>query len=97
MFGVIGLLMGGGGFVILSYLSYLRLFGHQSIADRPLLLFGILLVFTGVQLLTLGLLAELQARTYHESQNKPTYVIREVLETEPVAEPSDELVIERTR
>ena len=35
-------------------------------------------MFTGVQLVTLGLLAELQARTYHESQNKPTYVIREV-------------------
>jgi hypothetical protein len=30
---------------------------------------------------TLGLLAELQARTYHESQNKPTYAIREILET----------------
>ena len=46
----------------------------------PLLLFGILLIFTGLQLVTLGLLAELQARTYHESQNKPTYVIREILE-----------------
>ena len=49
------------------------------------LLFGILLVFTGVQLLTLGLLAELQARTYHESQDKPTYVIREVREATPAA------------
>ena len=64
----------------------LRLFGYQSIADRPLLLLGMLLVFTGVQLLTLGLLAELQARTYHESQDKPTYVVREVLET---ADPRD--------
>jgi hypothetical protein len=36
------------------------------------------LIFTGVQLVTVGLLAEMQARTYHESQNKPTYVIREV-------------------
>jgi hypothetical protein len=32
------------------------------------------------QLVTLGLLAEMQARTYHESQNKATYVIREVLD-----------------
>jgi uncharacterized membrane protein len=46
----------------------------------PLLLLGILLIFTGFQLVTLGLLAELQARTYHESQNKPTYVIREIRE-----------------
>ena len=50
-----------------------------SIGDRPLLLFGILLVFTGVQLVTIGLLAEMQARTYHESQNKATYVVRDVL------------------
>ena len=40
----------------------------------------ILMVFSGVQLVTLGLLAELQSRTYHESQGKPTYVVREVLE-----------------
>ena len=54
-----------------------------SSRSTPPLLFGILLVFTGVQLVTLGLLAEMQARTYHESQNKPTYAIREVLEEPP--------------
>jgi hypothetical protein len=37
-------------------------------------------VFTGVQLVTLGLLGEMLARTYHESQSKPTYVIREIRE-----------------
>ena len=57
-------------------------FVYTAILIRPpLLLFGILLVFTGVQLLTLGLLAELQSRTYHESQNKPTYVIREIVQS----------------
>ena len=81
MFGAIGLLTGGAGFLITSYLAYLRLFGNQSISNRPLLLLGILLIFTGVQLITLGLLAELQARTYHESQDKPVYAIREVRET----------------
>ena len=40
-----------------------------------------MLVFIGVQLVTFGLLAEVMARTYYESQNKPTYVIREVRET----------------
>ena len=44
-----------------------------------------LLVFTGVQLITLGLLAEMQVRTYHESQGKATYVIRDILETPPAA------------
>jgi glycosyltransferase involved in cell wall biosynthesis len=80
MFGLLGMGMGLAGAAISAYLAYLRLFGHQSIADRPLLLLGILLIFTGFQLLTLGLLAELQIRTYHESQDKPTYVIREVLD-----------------
>ena len=80
MFGLVGLLMGGVGLAVTGWLAYVRLFGNQAIGDRPLLLFGILLIFTGVQLGTLGLLAEMQARTYHESQNKPTYVIRDILE-----------------
>jgi len=78
IFGLFGIIMGGVGGVITAYLAYQRLFGYQSIANRPLLLFGVLLVFTGVQLITLGLLAEMQVRTYHESQNKPTYAIREI-------------------
>jgi glycosyltransferase involved in cell wall biosynthesis len=81
IFGLVGLLMGGLGFAITAWLAYVRLFAYQSIADRPLLLFGILLLFTGLQLITLGLLAELQARTYHESQDKPIYAIREVRES----------------
>ena len=84
IFGGIGLAMGGAGLAITSWLVYLRMFGGQALGNRPLLLFGILLIFTGVQLVTLGLLAELQIRTYHESQNKPIYLVREALD------PSDE-------
>jgi glycosyltransferase involved in cell wall biosynthesis len=80
IFGLIGLIVGTLGLLVCGWLSYLRLFGHQSLSDRPLLLLGVVLVFTGVQFLTIGLLAELQARTYHESQSKPTYVIRDVLD-----------------
>ena len=72
---------GSAGLAITGYLGYVRLFGGQAIGDRPLLLLGILLIFAGMQFLTLGLLAELQARTYHESQNKPIYAVREILET----------------
>jgi glycosyltransferase involved in cell wall biosynthesis len=79
IFGLLGLLFGGLGTLILLWLIGVKFIGHQGIGDRPLLLLGILLVFTGVQLVTLGLLAEMQARTYHESQNKATYVIRDVL------------------
>jgi glycosyltransferase involved in cell wall biosynthesis len=83
IFGLIGLIVGALGVLVCAFLSYLRLFGHQSIGDRPLLLLGILLVFIGVQFLTIGLLAEMQARTYHESQSKPTYVIRDILDAQP--------------
>jgi glycosyltransferase involved in cell wall biosynthesis len=81
IFGLVGGAMGLTGLLIAAWLAYQRLFGLQPIADRPLLLLGVLLIFTGVQLITVGLLAELMARTYHESQDKPIYVIREVLET----------------
>ncbi len=47
----------------------------------PLLLIVTLLFVTEVQLITVGLLAELQERTYHESQNKPIYMIREIRES----------------
>jgi len=87
IFGLIGGAMGLVGAAILGWLAGVRLLGmlhvigDQSIGNRPALLFGILLVFTGVQLVTLGLLAELQARTYHESQSKPVYVIREIVQS----------------
>ncbi len=81
IFGLVGLSMGGVGALIMLYLAWVRLIERQGIADRPILLFAILLVSSGLQLLTIGLLAELQARTYHESQDKPTYAIREIIET----------------
>ncbi|HOC19459.1 MAG TPA: glycosyltransferase family 2 protein [Vicinamibacterales bacterium] len=81
IFGLVGGSMGALGLAITGWLAVQRLFLYRSIGDRPLLLLGILLIFTGVQLVTLGLLAEMQARTYHESQDKPIYVIREVRET----------------
>ncbi len=87
IFGLLGFSMGALGTLVCLYLAYVKYIGHQAIGDRPLLLFGILLIFTGVQLVTLGLLAEMQARTYHESQNKPIYVIREILESLPEREP----------
>jgi glycosyltransferase involved in cell wall biosynthesis len=85
IFGLIGLAMAIPGTIITGYLGFVRMIGAQAIGNRPLLLFGILLIFTGVQLITLGLLAELQARTYHESQDKPTYVIREIRESTSIA------------
>jgi len=85
IFGLIGGLMGLAGVAISGWLAIekLRHFDTYSLSNRPLLLLGVLLIFTGLQLVTLGLLAELQARTYHESQNKPIYAIREILQSGP--------------
>ena len=82
IFGLVGVSAGALGTLICSYVTYLKFFGQQW-ADRTWLLqLGIMLVFIGVQLLTMGLLAEMLARTYHESQNKPVYVIREIREAQ---------------
>jgi glycosyltransferase involved in cell wall biosynthesis len=83
IFGLIGISMGLVGGLISGWLAYQRLIEAESLSNRPLLLLGILLISTGFQLVTLGLLAEIQARTYHESQNKPIYAIREIRQTPP--------------
>lgn len=80
VFGLYGMGIGAVGTLICGWVAYEKYFTVWD-GDRTwLLLLGILMIMTGVQLLTLGLLAELQSRTYHESQNKPIYVIRQVLE-----------------
>ena len=76
VFGFGGILAIVGSFITSFYLLIIKLLGND-IGDRPLLLFALLLAVTGVQLFGFGLLGELQIRTYHESQNRPIYRIRE--------------------
>ncbi|MGD2245818.1 MAG: glycosyltransferase family 2 protein [Candidatus Aminicenantes bacterium] len=78
-FGLISVLAGG---IIGLILSYQRLFRNQGLADRPLLLLAILLVVIGIQFITLGLLAEIMVRAYHESIEKSTYIIQEIIESD---------------
>jgi glycosyltransferase involved in cell wall biosynthesis len=80
MFGGIGLGMVTLGTLVCVWLAYVKFFQHEGIADRPLLQLGMLLIMVGIILVMNGLLGEMLSRTYHESQNKPTYVIREVLD-----------------
>ena len=80
-FGIFGLISGLGGVGIGAYLSYVRLFKGQGISDRPLLLLAILLIVVSIQFITLGLLAEIMVRSYHESSDKRIYHIREVVES----------------
>jgi glycosyltransferase involved in cell wall biosynthesis len=82
MFGGVGFGMGLLGGLICLYMAYLKIMYNPGIANRPLLLLGVLLILGGINLVMTGLLGEMLSRTYHESQNKPIYVIREVLETE---------------
>jgi hypothetical protein len=76
----LGVLSGVLGGTITSILVIEKLLFGIRLANRPLLLFGVLLIIIGVQFISMGLLGEVLARTYHESQEKPIYVIKEVLE-----------------
>ncbi len=76
-FGIPGLACGFLGFVLALYMSIERLFFGMPLADRPLLLFAVLLILVGIQFIVFGLLAELQTRTYHETQNKSIFVVKD--------------------
>ena len=76
VFGFGGILAIIGSFITSFYLLVIKLLG-EDIGNRPLLIFALLLAVTGVQLFGFGLLGELQIRTYHESQNRPIYRIRD--------------------
>ena len=76
VFGFGGILAIIASFITSFYLLIIKLLG-EDIGNRPLLIFALLLAVTGVQLFGFGLLGELQIRTYHESQNRPIYRIRD--------------------
>ena len=79
LFGNLGLLGGMAGGVLLAWLGIQRIFFSVPLANKSIVYLAILLIIIGFQLVTLGLLAELQARSYHESSGKPIYVIRKIV------------------
>ncbi|HSC88280.1 MAG TPA: glycosyltransferase family 2 protein [Polyangiaceae bacterium] len=79
VFGLAGFFAGFAGFAVCAYLAIEKMVFGGDIGSRPLLLLGVLLIVVGVQLLSLGLVADVVSRTYHESQNKPPYYVRERL------------------
>ena len=82
IFGIIGLISGITGGIIGLWLAYVRLIRLESIAGRPLLLLAILLIVIGAQFITLGLLAEIVVRTYHESTEKRIYFVRDIIQAD---------------
>jgi glycosyltransferase involved in cell wall biosynthesis len=79
VFGFGGLASIALGLVLALYLLAEKLLANADIGNRPLLLVAVLAIVAGVQLFCFGLLAELQMRTYHESQGRPIYRVRETL------------------
>ncbi|HJU12742.1 MAG TPA: glycosyltransferase family 2 protein [Candidatus Binataceae bacterium] len=77
VFGLIGLLMGTIGALWTAILIFEKIVLGYSLSRRPALLLAILLIVVGVQLVSIGLIGEMLARTYHESQGKPIYVVKE--------------------
>ena len=87
VFGTVGVVSSALGLLIGLILTVQRQFFGVGLANRPLLLLAVLLIFMGIQFITIGLLAELVVRTYHESQKKPIYFVRKVLGMAPSVEP----------
>ncbi|RTZ67928.1 MAG: glycosyltransferase [Aquificaceae bacterium] len=79
VFGSTGLFLLWLGFLILLYLTVEKLFFGESIGGRPLLILGVLLFLSGLQLLSTGIIAEVVIRTYYESKSDVPYRVEEVL------------------
>jgi hypothetical protein len=78
LFGVVGVASALLGALVLGLITWDRFVGHVPMGNRPLLSLGVMMVIIGLQFLVFGLLAEVLARTYYESQSKKIYVVRRV-------------------
>ncbi len=76
VFGLFGISLFTVGLAISGTLTFQRLVYNEQLSDRPLLLLGVLLILMGVQILSLGLVADVVGRTYHEAQGKTPYYVR---------------------
>lgn len=76
VFGLAGLASLFSGLCISAYLTWEKLALREDIGTRPLLLLGVMLILVGIQLVSLGLVADVASRTYHEAQGRPPYYVR---------------------
>ena len=99
LFGGMGIATGAIGVLILAYLAFIKIAEGASLGNRPILWLGVMLVILGVQFLFFGLLAEMQMRTYYESQGKSIYMVREIVQAahqragEPTCDGSTPLLV----
>ena len=92
LFGTIGFISLGIGVIINLYLLVLKIMGHD-IWGKPLLILGLIFLLGGIQLITIGILAEISVRTYFESQNKKTYTVRKIYHAKQEVKPSLEITV----
>jgi glycosyltransferase involved in cell wall biosynthesis len=92
LFGTMGFISFGLGVLINVYLLVVKLMGHD-IWNRPLLILGLILLLGGIQLITIGIIADINVRTYFESQNKKTYNVRRVYSARKQTEPEPDITV----
>jgi glycosyltransferase involved in cell wall biosynthesis len=78
LFGGAGIAMIALSFLVALGMVLLKIFAGQDMTGSPLLMMAVMLFILGFQSILMGLIAELLARTYHESQQKTTYNVRRV-------------------
>jgi Glycosyltransferases involved in cell wall biogenesis len=83
LFGTMGFISLFFGVIINIYLLVLKILGHD-IWGKPLLILGLIFLLGGIQLITIGIIAEISVRTYFESSNKKTYAVRKVYDATTV-------------
>ena len=88
IFGSLGLLSAAGAILFGLIVIYQKLAHGNDMSGNPLLILTAVFIIATIQFILMGLLAELLVRTYHESQNRPTYVVKEVLEAANLKEES---------
>jgi len=81
IFGGLGLLGAFGAVLFGVIVLYQKIWHENDMSGNPLLILTAVCILATIQFILMGLLAELLVRTYHESQNRPTYVIKEILES----------------
>lgn len=92
LFGTIGFISFGIGLLINLYLLVLKIMG-QDIWGKPLLILGLILLLGGIQFITIGIIADINVRTYFESQNKKTYTVRKVYQAKKEISPSLDITV----
>lgn len=91
LFGTLGFISLGLGIIINLYLLVLKILGHD-IWGKPLIILGLILLLGGIQLITIGIIAEISVRTYFEGTNRKTYQVRRITNEQDKAQEPSEII-----